>query len=301
MPTLQDRFIGSLLGLATGDALGAPVEFFKRGEFEHVSEMIGGGKFSLQPGVWTDDTAMTLCLADSLLEKDGFDARDQMEKYWQWYLNGYRSCTGVAIGVGSTVQHALVLFQAKPERDPFIGLSGFQAQGNGSLMRMAPAALFFSHDTEQAIFWSGESSRVTHGSPMCIDSCRYMSALICGALEEKNKTELRKIVPSNLCDEIRTIAELPFEQISINQIKSGGYVLDTLTAALWAFFMTDTFEEGLIRAVNLGDDSDTVGAIYGQLAGVYYGIEAIPHRWLEKLQKREEIEAIGQALFERKK
>ena len=300
MPTLQDRFLGSLLGLAVGDALGAPVEFSRRGGFEHLTEMIGGGRFSLEPGVWTDDTAMTLCLADSLLEKNSFDARDQMDKYWQWYLNGYRSCTGVAIGVGGTVQHALVLFQAKPERDPFIGLSGFHAQGNGSLMRMAPATLFFSSDIEQAIFWSGESSRVTHGSPMCIDACRYMGALICGILKEKSKAELRQIVPPNLCDEIHAITELPFEQIPVDQIRSGGYVLDTLTAALWAFFTTDTFEDGLIRAVNLGDDADTVGAVYGQLAGAYYGIEAIPSRWLEKLQRREEIETVARALFERR-
>ena len=295
--TIKERFTGCLLGLAVGDALGAPVEFRKRGSFEPVSCMRAGGKFRLEAGTWTDDTAMALCLADSFIEKGLFDPSDQMARYLRWYMEGYRSCTGVAIGVGGTIQNAIIRFSCNPEGDPFIGLSGNLAQGNGSLMRLAPVPLMYFGDLESTIFFSGESSRTTHGSKVCIDACRYLSALIHEALSGKSKAELKDFEIDDVAPEIKDVVARSKTHCDENEIESSGYVLHTLMAALWGFWSTDSYQEGLLKVVNLGDDADTVGAVYGQLAGAYYGVGGIPEDWLDVLKKGDEVEAVALGLL----
>lgn len=298
MPTTHDRFLGTLLGLAVGDAMGMPVEYRRRGTFEPVTDFRGGGRFKLPAGAWTDDTAMALCLAESLLEK-GFDPRNQMERYWKWYSEGYCTSTGIAVGIGNTVQHALLLFAGDPSRSPFVGLSGFRAQGNGSLMRLAPVPLYHFPDVEGATYFSGESSRTTHGSRECIDACRYVGGLIHEILQGKSKTDLERFVIMDLHPDIEEVVHHPFKELTIDNIQNTGYICHSLQAALWAFWTTETFEDGLLRVVNLGDDADTSGAIYGQIAGAYYGMNGIPQKWLDGLVKREYIESVANRLFER--
>ena len=293
---MRSRYRGAMLGLATGDALGTTLEFNPPGTFEPIDDMVGGGPFRLKPGQWTDDTSMALCLAESLIEKGGFDAEDQMQRYVRWYRMGYMSSTGECFDIGNTIRFALQRFENGA--DPFAGSTDPSSGGNGSLMRLAPIALAFASEPEQAIHCAGESSRTTHGAPEPIDACRYYSGLIVGACQGCSKDELLSSYFSpvdthwqrdDLSPRISQIAAGSFKKMQPPEIIGGGYVVHALEAALWAFWNTNSFKEGALRAVNLGNDADTTGAIYGQFAGAYYGVEEIPKSWRKKLAMCERI------------
>jgi ADP-ribosyl-[dinitrogen reductase] hydrolase len=290
MPTTQMRYQGALLGLAAGDALGTTVEFKPPDSFTPMTEMIGGGPFRLKRGEWTDDTSMALCLASSLIECRVFDAKDQMERYTRWRHEGYLSSNGSCFDIGITISEALNRFALTG--NPIAGSRDPQSAGNGSLMRLAPVPMFFASNPERAIQMSAESSRTTHGTRTCLDACRYFGGLLVGALMGVTKPELleRRYTPTGdqwnldpLCPEIDEIASGSFKDKNPPDIIGNGYVVRSLEAALWAFNKSSTFEEGCLLAVNLGDDADTTGAIYGQLAGAFYGVEHIPEQWLNCL------------------
>ncbi|WP_048815682.1 ADP-ribosylglycohydrolase family protein [Methanosalsum zhilinae] len=300
---METRYLGSLLGLATGDALGAPVESKPPGNFDPILDMTGGGSFNLNPGEWTDDTSQALCLAESLIEKMGFDQEDQLERYLKWYREGYLSSTGKCFGIGPTTSRSLELF----EKERFSVAPVHDGMPtNGSLMRLAPVPLAFAEDPQKAIELSGKSSKTTHNSRIAIDACRYMGALITGALLGVRKEALlsscyyplREYWQKNpLCNEIRVIASGSFKIKEPPQIKGTMYVVNSLEAAMWAFYRSRSFEQGCLMAVNLGEDADTTGAIFGQLAGAYYGAGSIPERWLSRLVKRELIEYYAKQLL----
>jgi ADP-ribosyl-[dinitrogen reductase] hydrolase len=163
--------LGCLLGLACGDALGTTVEFRGRDTFVPVRDMVGGGPFDLQPGQWTDDTSMALCLGKSLLDRDGFDPADQMDRYVRWWRSGYLSSTGECFDIGSTTRTALETYLCSG--DPFAGSTNPRSAGNGSLMRLAPVVLFFHGDLSATIHHAAESSRTTHGAPEAVECCRH--------------------------------------------------------------------------------------------------------------------------------
>ena len=180
MISTQDRYRGCLMGLAAGDAVGTAVEFEPPGTFPPVTGMAGGGPFGLEPGQWTDDTSMALCLADSLVAQGGFDPSDQMDRYLRWMEDGYLSSNGGCFDVGMTVADALGRY--RNTGDPWAGSTDRYSAGNGSLMRLAAVPLFFARDPAAAVRMSGESSRTTHGTAACIDACRYCGGLIVGAV-----------------------------------------------------------------------------------------------------------------------
>ena len=288
MITTQMRYQGSLMGLAAGDAVGTTVEFMRPGSFPPVTDLVGGGPFRLKPGEWTDDTSMALCLADSLITCGGFDPGDQMDRYLRWRDDGYLSSNGRCFDIGITVSDALNRYRDTGE--PFAGSIDPYSAGNGSLMRLAPVPLFFASNSEHAIHMSGESSRTTHGATTCIDACRYFGGLIVGAVQGESKEELLSPRYSSvaglwdrqsLCAEIDEIAAGSFKSKEAPEIVGSGYVVKSLEAALWAFHKSSTFEEGCLLAVNLGDDADTTAAIYGQIAGAFYGLDGIPPQWRE--------------------
>jgi ADP-ribosylglycohydrolase len=296
---------GALLGLAVGDALGAPLEGLPPGSFEPVSGMTGGGSHGLQPGHWTDDTSMALCLAESLLECRGFDPVDQLSRYVRWYREGHLSSTGYCFGMGSTTQEALTCFEESGE--PYSGSTHPNAAGNGSIMRLAPVPLFYARNPEEAVERSADSSRTTHGAPNCVDACRYFGALIVGAVNGAGKAELLSEryspVPGMweerpLAPEVDEVARGSFRENSPPEIRGSGYVVRSLEAALWAFHRSDTFEEGCLLAANLGDDADTTAAVYGQIAGAFYGEGGIPEGWRSKLAHRDLIESYAGKLHE---
>lgn len=302
--TTLERYHGSLLGLAIGDAMGVPLEFRKPGTFAPVREMIGGGPFGLKPGEWTDDTSMALCLAESLISFKGFDLKDQLRRYRDWYRNGHLSSNDTFLDIGDTTRSAIKRFEETGE--PYSGLTDLRSAGNGSLMRLAPVPLAFARTPSRAIELSGESSKTTHALDVCVDACRYMGALIVGAVKGYSKEQLLspQFSPVEqywdlhpLTRDICTIANGSFHEKEPPEIRGRGYVVDSLEAALWAFARTDTFRDGCLAAVNLGDDADTTGAIYGQLAGAYYGIAEIPEEWKNTIVKRELIEQFSEDLY----
>ena len=281
-----------------GDALGAALEFKRPGTFEPISDMVGGGPWRLQPGQWTDDTSMALCLAESLIERGGFDPKDQMERYLRWYRQGHLSSTGVCFDIGNTTARALHHFERT--REPYSGPTDPYSAGNGSMMRLAPVPVFYyaRGDLKAAIERAADSSRTTHGAAACIDACRYLAYLIVGALSGVPKDELLNPPPLEfLTREVRAVAEGSFKHRHPPAIRGSGYVVESLEAALWAFWHSDDFREGCLRAVNLGDDADTTGAVYGQLAGAYYGAGAIPASWRERLAMRDLIVAYADRLI----
>src|ERR1700740_1470387 len=175
----RERHRGALLGLA-GDALGTTLEFKPPGHFVPLADMIGGGPFHLEPGQWTDDTCMALCLAESLIEKRGFDAKDQLDRYCLWYEHGHLSSTGRCFDIGNTVLNALETYRRTG--NPFSGSESPDTAGNGSLMRLAPIPLFFASDPKRAIHYAGENFRTSHGTTGAVEACRYFAGLLVGAL-----------------------------------------------------------------------------------------------------------------------
>jgi ADP-ribosylglycohydrolase len=300
----RDRYRGALLGLAVGDALGTTLEFKPPGTFEPITDMVGGGPFGLEPGQWTDDTSMALCLAESLVTCQGFDAADQMRRYVRWYREGYWSSTGSLFDIGSTVSAALRRFER--DGNPVAGETHARAGGNGSLMRLVPIPLAFANDPTEAIRLAGEMSRTTHAAPEPVDACRYYAGLVLGALggERKERLLAPRYSPVSgvwkgeaLSPRIEAIAAGSFQVRQPPEVRGTGYVVDALEAALWAFWTTDTFEAGALAAVNLGDDADTTGAIYGQLAGAYYGLAGIPERWRSTIALQDRILGLSDALW----
>ena len=257
----RERYRGALLGLAAGDALGTTLEFKPPGTFAPLADMIGGGQFHLKPGEWTDDTSMALCLAESLIEKRGFDAKDQIDRYCSWYKRGHLSSTGRCFDIGNTVRDALETYHRTG--NPFSGSESPNAAGNGSLMRLAPIPLFFASNPKQAIEYSGESSRTTHGTKAAVDACRYFAGLLVGALRGKSKSELLSPYfnptdepnfwsENSLDAKIAAIAAGSFKRKDPPEIRGAGYVVDSLEAALWAFDRSNSFREGALLAVNVG-------------------------------------------------
>ncbi|MCJ7662024.1 MAG: ADP-ribosylglycohydrolase family protein [Anaerolineales bacterium] len=298
-----ERFRGCLLGLATGDALGTTLEFKPVGSFIPIEDMVGGGPFNLTPGQWTDDTSMALCLAESLIKCPGFDPYDQMDRYLKWYREGYLSSTGRCFDIGNTIRSALKRFEASGE--PYSGSTDPYSAGNGSIMRLAPVPMFYAKTAHLAVEKSSQSSRTTHAARTAVDACRYFGGLLFGALNGLQKDELlsHQFSPVEgywdsdpLTNEITEIASGSFKQRQPPQIRGTGYVVQSLEAALWAFYTTNTFREGSLAAVNLGEDADTTGAVYGQLAGAYYGESEIPESWRSKLAFRELITSFAEQI-----
>lgn len=282
-----NRFRGALLGLAVGDALGTTVEFSPPGTFEPVRDMVGGGPFGLPAGAWTDDTSMAMCLAESLLERRVFDPVDQLGRYRRWYREGYWSSTGTCFDIGNATRAAIERFERTGE--PFPGDAAPGAAGNGPLMKLAPVVLAYAHAPDDAVRHAGDSARTTHGAPEAIDATRAFAKLLLAALAGEPPQADGATGPVR---DALTSTRVPPE------VRGGGYILHALEAALWALRSTDSFEAGVLAAVNLGDDADTTAAIYGQLAGALYGVDGIPRRWRERVHRAEEILAVADALHE---
>lgn len=294
----KNKAFGSLFGLIVGDALGSAVEFKKRGSFPEVKEMRAGGPNALEAGCWTDDSSMALCLAESLSE-EGYDLKDQNHKYLKWYKEGYLSSTGECFSIGANTARSLEYFEENKELPP----QKDRAAGNGSLMRLAPVPIYFKNDFEKAVNFSGKSSLTTHNNQMAVDSCRYFGGLLQQFINSriqmkafKNKVLKDTAADLNLDKRVIKAVEGAFEK-ERNEIKSDGFVINTLEASLWSFINSQSFEEAVLKAVNLGGDSDTVAAVTGQLAGAYYGYNLIPDKWLNKLTNLSLIETIAEKLY----
>ncbi|CAF1253334.1 unnamed protein product, partial [Rotaria sordida] len=312
---IVDRIQGSIFGLTVGDALGAHVEFRPNSYLVAVpvTDLVGGGTWGLQRGQFTDDTSMALCLANSLIACRDFVPYDQLVRYKWWYRHGYMSSTGHCFDIGAATRQSIQEFEKRQrkfahdhdillEQMDFLSdrdlLQAFDVHcskkgvaGNGALMRLAPVPLFFYQHPKMAVDYSGISGQITHGDEKAYDACRYYGALIVAAVrgEDKNKLISNTFYDDHrewfgdktLHPEIMTIAQGSYKKEGGYQdgIRGKGYIVNALEAALWAFWSDgDSFETGALKAVNLGDDTDTTAAIYGQLAGAHYGYNKLPEK-----------------------
>ncbi|UVK43640.1 ADP-ribosylglycohydrolase family protein [Mesorhizobium sp. AR07] len=285
----RDRAAGALLGLAVGDAVGAAIEFTRKPEFTLIEDMIGGGPHPLEPGQWTDDTAMALALAESLKEDPALDAGDLMDRFVDWWLNGTYSCTGTCFDIGITTRGALDRYRRIG--DPYAGSEDSRKSGNGALMRLSPVAIRHWRDLEMALDIADRQTRTTHGSPQTIQASRLFTRLLVQAIEGHPLTDI-------LTDPEAEEVDGGFRNQHRNAINGSGYVVKSLQAALWAVNRTTDFRSAVLLAANLGDDADTTAAIAGQLAGAAYGASGIPRDWLERLAWRGRIEVSATGLFD---
>jgi len=298
--TRIERARGALLGLAVGDAVGTTVEFKRRGSFAPLTDMVGGGPFKLQPGQWTDDTSMALCLGYSLLEK-GFDLHDQMQRYLRWYDSGYLSSTGRCFDLGRTTSEALERYRTTGSAKA--GSTNPRSAGNGCIMRLAPVPIFYMDTPQQAIDRSEAQSGTTHQAPECLQACQLLAAVLVSALQGQRKDDVLAAMQQDgqtLSAGLSDIAQGQFKTKSIDQIRGSGYVVQSLEAALWCFWHTHSFKDCVLQAANLGDDADTTAAIAGQIAGAFYGEGGIPGAWLQRITFGAEIGQLAEQLAQPK-
>jgi ADP-ribosylglycohydrolase len=291
---VRERFQGALLGLAVGDALAAATQYRKPGTFAPVGDLLGGGPFDLPRGAWTDDTSMALCLAESLVERNGFDARDQVERYTRWQGEGYLSATGQCVGITASTARALAM--AKWRRQLFSGSHDPTHLDPEVLSRVAPAVMFFFASGAEAVNHASEQARTTCQSAPALDACRLFGAMLHGALTGKPKGVVLSPDP-HLLDAAALRTNVAALLGASNPAPRAGEVVEVLEAARWAFQTTDNFRDGALRAANLGANSDVAAAVFGQLAGAHYGVGAIPSTWRNSLMEKDLIEGLADRLL----
>lgn len=311
-----------IMGLVVGDALGVPVQFAKRVELKinPVKTMEGYGTYFMPPGTWSDDSSMTLATLDSIRERDGIDLPDIMDRFVGWLYDGEYTPAGEAFDQGITCEEAIRKY--KEDKDCFhCGRTGEMANGNGALMRILPVCLFAYENVirgdwkdEQAIKYIHQVSGLTHNHMRSKIACGMYYYMVKEVIEGSDSL-LERLEEGLLFariyydrdeeykEELKHYERIhylrKFADFSEDEIKSTGYVVDSLEAAVWCLITTDTLEECLLKAVNLGDDTDTIAAIAGGLAGLYYGYASVPENWRKQIVKEKEILALCEIMEER--
>lgn len=305
-------WIDGILGVITGDALGMPIQFVDREEVKKspIFTMDGFGTYDMPAGTWSDDSSMTLATLASLVEKKKIDFDDIMQRFYQWAAKGEYTPAGISFDQGNTCMEAICNY-ARDMDYRSCGKTGEWANGNGALMRIMPVCLYAYTQIkkrpkpyDKMIEYIHQVSALTHCHLRSIMACGIYFFLVhaileyTGTLQEKMQIGISNAKRFYACDSsnleewarykrLENLAE--FALLPEEEIKSSGYVVDSLEAAIWALITTNSLEEGLLKAVNLGDDTDTVGAIAGGLAGLYYGYRNIPAQWRRTIIKKEEI------------
>jgi ADP-ribosyl-[dinitrogen reductase] hydrolase len=289
----EDRALGCLLGLAIGDALGTTIEFRKRDTYAHLTDIVGGGPFSLKPGEWTDDTSMALCLAESIIAFPDLNERDLMNRFVRWRDRGENSVNGLCFDIGAATTRALDRYLRTD--DPISGSTRADTAGNGSLMRLAPIALRWLRTPDLAMSQARRQSATTHAADAAIEACAFFAERLTLGIRTGSRSAV--LAPSSSANSSVNAVAIGSWKRERSEIRSSGYVIDTLEAAFWAVSQASSFTEAVLLAANLGNDADTVGAVTGQLAGAIWGLSDIPERWLTMLAERERIEDLGRRLI----
>ncbi len=302
----RNQIMGGILGVIVGDALGLPVQFASREARRKrpVTGMEGWGAYNMPPGSISDDGSLTLCLAESICEA-GIDPEDSAARFLRWYQEGYWTPEGFAYDIGGTTAASMERLKCGI-RALEAGPSGIRDNGNGSLMRIMPAVLYLALDDRESLvqgIW--DISRITHGHPRACSTC-YIYALMVrqlltagGGMEAYHRmcslpeAEIMAGVAAEERDHFNRIFNDNLDHLTGDEIRSTGYVIDTLEAAIWCLIHNSDFESTLLTAVNLGEDTDTVGAVAGGMAGIAYGLSGIPAAWIQTLVQGEEIMALA--------
>lgn len=283
---MKDKIMGGIVGHVVGDALGVPVEFTVRSicKAVPVTGMFGYGTYNQPAGTWSDDSSMLIATIESLMANNGFLRSDILNGFYEWAMHGLYTPHGDAFDIGSTTRTAIARW-AVGHVD--CGLTDETSNGNGSLMRIIPFAIAGFEDWIIRI-----ASEMTHAHPRSILACWLYSAIVRHVLHGATLTEAIKETMQKYggMPEIKHYARLNnLQDLTEDEIRSSGYVVDTLEAALWCALTTDNCKKCVLKAVNLGEDTDTIGAIAGGLAGIMYGFDAIPAEWVNALQRKEYV------------
>ncbi|KAJ5378140.1 uncharacterized protein N7496_005549 [Penicillium cataractarum] len=298
-PSTRSRALGAIWGTCVGDALGGPVQFSDPGTFEPIRELEFVKPFKQPSGSYSDDGSMTLALAQSFVDSNGQYSHDlSIQNYLDWFNHGRFSTTNKAWDLGRSTRVALRIWKAQGLDDVALTqqkvteqLDKEASSGNGSLMRISPLGVALWKESDRAKRLAREQSLVTHPALACPDACEAYTEIICMAMSGHSKADLCKAIaqfrfthPALISRFAHYTSIADWNAKSPGDMASSGWVVDTLEVALWGFFKYDSWEEGVLAVVNLGGDSDTAGAVYGGLAGVFYGYESIPTRWVEGMQ-----------------
>ena len=303
---IKERMEAGILGFAIGDALGVPIEFSNRYILEQnpVKEMIGYGSHNVPEGTWSDDTSLLIATIDSIYEHNSINYNDIMNKFVEWLDYAKYTATDKVFDIGNTTRKALLNY--KNGHNPInCGPKEVYDNGNGSLMRILPFVYYlkvnnFSQGEQVSII--NQASSLTHGHEISCLGCKiyadYISLLLDGidkniAYQLIKKNNYEQYFSKESINEYNRILFSDLSKLLKSEIKSTGYVVDTLEASIWCTLNNDTFEDALVSAINLGGDTDTIGAICGSMNGIIYGKNSIPKRWIVKLRKREELEKLS--------
>ena len=308
---MKEKIYNTLYGAIVADALGVPVEFKDREYLKKhpVTDMIGYGTYNLPKGSWSDDSSMMLCLADSIGKTEGIVYEDIMKRFWNWYKHSKYTPDHNSFDIGRTCHAALVNYHN--QKDPLdCGLKDERDNGNGSLMRIAPLPLYLyqiysnkTMDLEISYEYIHNVSSLTHAHSVSLIGCDIYCAVMLEIYNGTNKEDLLKIALPKIGKYVKEhpayeaalqkydrIFHQSFKDIPENEIKSSGYIVDTLEAALWCFLNTDNYRDCVLKAVNLGSDTDTVACVAGSIAGLYYG--NIPQEWIDSLRNKKLVDKI---------
>lgn len=298
----------ALIGFAIGDAMGVPVEFQKRDLLlEHpVTKMYGHGSYDVPEGTWSDDTSMTLATMDSLIRMNGeLNYNDIADRFINWVLNAEYTATNEVFDIGNTTRKAIVKYSNDRKDATLCGSKEENENGNGSLMRMLPIALYCYYkkvEYDEIYTIVKKASSITHAHPISVLGCyiyvRYLLFILSGKDKLAAYSMLRSIDYEEMFSEdtisfYNRLLNDDIKKYKINDIKSSGFVRDSIEAAIWVILKSTNFQEAIIGSVNLGGDTDTIGAITGSIAGILYGLDTFPEQWLNKLKKRETLEDIS--------
>lgn len=318
---MKNIWLDGMMGLVVGDALGCPVQFLSRTEIKNrpegpVTGMEGYGTYNMPEGTWTDDSSMALATLAGIIEKVEANPDDIMTRFVKWELNGKYTPFGEAFDQGRTCTNAIYKYIDTSDVTN-CGSTGEYANGNGALMRILPACLYYYKQQRNAGMTDEDAvkgihviSGLTHNhlrSKMCCGTYYFCVRSILDAASEGSKQSLISLLQegidtalkyygqdmSNLTEMAhlgRLFKLAEFKEVGEDRILSTGYVIDTIEAAVWCLINTDSYKECVLKAVNLGDDTDTVAAIAGGLAGLYYGYDEIPAEWLDAIKNRDWIE-----------
>lgn len=300
----RDRMMGSLVGGIIADAYGSPYEFRPRDSYSITGEMEYCTTFNLPKGSFTDDSSTMLCLAVSLTECKGFNGLDQMRRYADWRRNGYMSSAPErgCFDIGRTTSMAIGRFEfhkrlqdmgcgdgVDPAKKCF-GMKGELDSGNGGLMRLAPAPIFFWRDMEEAVEYSRLSSQVTHANTECMDAAALLGFVIWKGIRGMSREDMLRnesFEDKVQCDKVKALCRGEYKTKQRKDIRTTGYVIDTLEAALWAFYHANDYKDGVMTLGRMGDDTDTVCCVFGQIGGAFWGYSSLPRSWIEDLQRRD--------------
>ncbi|WP_371878201.1 ADP-ribosylglycohydrolase family protein [Flavobacterium sp. DG2-3] len=307
---IKNKIQSGLLGVAIGDALGVPVEFKSRAYLKEnpVTEMFGFGTHHQPLGTWSDDSSLAFCLAESLSK--GFDLNDIAKNFVRWYNADLWTPHGKVFDIGIATTHAILNISKGHQPDLCGGFSE-QDNGNGSLMRILPLVFYLQNEKDVEVIYQKVKavSSITHAHFRSVFACFIYVIYCLEILKEKDKFDAYKGMQNVLSNFLENKSFNPQEiqlfdkvlktdisKYDESEIQSSGYVLHSLEASIWCFLNSDSYEETVLKAVNLGEDTDTTGAIAGGLAGVYYGIDGIPKKWIENLVRVDDIKDLAERL-----